>query len=164
MSLSTMLLISQTSLTGYLALWLTLGVRDNLLHPAMNGAFAAQVLALERIREAYPDDFRLIQHRRITNPTVHRLVFGLIVVCEVIVCLLLWAGAMYLGLALLGWADPIDARVMALAGSLGFTSIWSGFLIAGNHFAYWYCHEWAQNAHFQLALIGIGAMVLMGLG
>lgn len=164
MSLTSMLLVAQACLTGTLALWLSFGVRDNLLHPAMNGAFTAQVLALERMRTAYPDDFRLVQHRRVTNPAMQRLLFRFIVACEVLVCLLLWIATIWMGLAVAGLADATEARAVALAGALGFTSIWSGFLIAGNHFAYWYCHEWAQNTHFQLALMGIGAMVLLATG
>jgi predicted small integral membrane protein len=164
MSLPTMLLFAQTGLTGILALWLSFGVRDNLLHPAMNGTFTAQVLALERMSTAYPDDFRLVQHRRITNPAVQRLLFRFIVACEVAVCLLLWSATIWMALSVAGRADPVEARTVALAGALGFTGIWSGFLIAGNHFAYWYCHEWAQNTHFQLALMGIGAMVLLATG
>jgi predicted small integral membrane protein len=164
MSLPTMLLVAQTCLTGYLALWLSFGVRDNLVHPAMNGTFTAQVLALERMRAAYPDDYRAIEHRRITTAWVQRLLFRFIVTCEVLVCLLLWGATVWMGLAVIGRADPVEARTAALAASLGFTSIWSGFLIAGNHFAYWYCHEWAQNTHFQLALMGIGAILLLAIG
>ena len=164
MSLPTMLLIAQTCLTAYLALWLTFGVRDNLVHPSMNATFTAQVLALKRMSEAYPEDFRVIQHRRITDQGMQRALFRFIVLAEVLVCLALWIGTVWMALAVIGWAGPSQARAAALAGALGFTSIWSGFLVAGNHFAYWYCHEWAQNTHFQLALMGIGAMVLLASG
>ena len=71
--------------------------------------------------------------------------------------------AIWMVLALCGLADLEQARIAALAGALGFTSIWSGFLIAGNHFAYWFCHQWAQSTHFQLVLWGIGTMVLLAI-
>ena len=43
-SLETMIFVAQTGATGFLTLWLTLGLRDNLLYPSMNGEFCAQVL------------------------------------------------------------------------------------------------------------------------
>ena len=63
-----------------------------------------------------------------------------------------------------GLEDPEAARVVALLGVLGFTLIWSAFLVFGNWFLIWMCHEWAQSNHFQLLLWGIGTMLLLILG
>lgn len=162
--METMILLGQTCLVGYLAAWLFLGVRDNVLHPTMNGAFTAEVLGLDRLREGFPEAYARIAHRRVTDPVLRRLAFRFIVACEVLVCALLWVGTAWMALALVGAADPQAARPVALAGALGFTSLWAGFLIVGNHFAYWFCHEWAQNTHFQMVLWGIGTMVFLVLG
>ena len=159
--METMVIVAQTCLTAYLAAWLLLGVRDNILHPSMNGLFTTEVMELTRLREAYPEAYALIEGRRVTNRPLHRSAFVFIVVCEVLVCLLLWGAVVWMALALFGVADLQQARVAALAGALGFTSIWSGFLIVGNHFAYWYCHEWAQNTHFQMVLWGIATMIFL---
>ncbi len=159
--METMIAVAQTCLTAYLGAWLLLGVRDNIAHPSMNGMFTAEVLDLARLREAYPEAYALIERRRITSPMLQRAAFVFIVCCEVLTCVLLWGAALWMALALFGLADLERARIAALAGALGFTSIWSGFLIVGNHFAYWYCHEWAQNTHFQMVLWGIGTMVFL---
>ena len=159
--METMIAIAQTCLTAYLGAWLLLGVRDNIVHPSMNAAGTTEVLELKRLREAYPEDYALIEGRRVTRPALQRAAFVFIVCCEVLVCLVLWGATVWMVLAVCGLADLEQARIAALAGALGFTSIWSGFLIVGNHFAYWYCHQWAQNTHFQMVLWGIGTMVLL---
>ena len=162
--METMIVLAQTCLTAYLAAWLLLGIRDNIVHPSMNGAFTAEVLELTRLRETYPADYALVQNRRVTSPGRQRAAFLFIVTCETLACLVLWVAAGWMALALLGLADLGPARTAALAGALAFTSVWAGFLIAGNHFAYWYCHEWAQNTHFQMVLWGIGTMIFLAAG
>lgn len=159
--METMVIVAQTCLTAYLGAWLLLGVRDNIAHPTMNGMFTTEVMELARLREAYPEAYTLIEGRRVSSRKLQRAAFVFIVACEVLVCALLWIAALWLALALIGVADPAQARVAALAGALGFTSIWSGFLIVGNHFAYWFCHEWAQNTHFQMVLWGIATMIFL---
>ena len=92
---------------------------------------------------------------------MHSYVFRLIVFAELVAAILLWIGVIWLALAAFGIAGAESARIAALIGILAFTSIWAGFLIVGNHFGYWYCHEWAQNTHFQLATWGTAAMILL---
>ncbi len=159
--METVVALAQTCLTTHLGIWLLLGVRDNIVHPSMNGTGTKEVLELKRLAEEYPAYYALIEGRRVTNRCVQRAIFVFIVCCEVLVCLLLWGAAIWMVLALCGRADPVEARIAALLGALGFTSIWSAFLIAGNHLAYWYCHQWSQNTHFQMVLWGIGTMVLL---
>ncbi len=161
--METMVAIAQTCLTAHLGAWLLLGVRDNIVHPSMNGTGTKEVLELTRLREEYPEDYRLIEGRRVTNHALQRAIFVFIVCFEVLVCLVLWGATLWMALALGGLADLEQARIAALVGTLGFTSIWSGFLIVGNHFAYWYCHQWSQNTHFQMVLWGIGTMVFLAI-
>ncbi len=159
--METMIALAQTCLTAYLGAWLLLGVRDNIAHPSMNAEGTTDVLELTRLKEAYPETYGLIEGRRVTSRTLQRAAFVFVVCCEVLVCLVLWGAAIWMVLAMCGLADPVQARTAALAGALGFTTVWTGFLIVGNHFAYWYCHQWAQNTHFQMTLWGIGTMVLL---
>ncbi len=159
--METMIAVAQTCLTAYLGAWLLLGVRDNITRPSMNAVGTTEVLELKRLKDAYPEDYALIEGRRVTSRTLQWAAFVFIVCCEVLVCIVLWGAAIWMVLAMSGLADLEQARIAALAGALGFTSIWSGFLIVGNHFAYWYCHQWAQNTHFQMTLWGIGTMVLL---
>ncbi|MEM8688655.1 MAG: DUF2165 family protein [Pseudomonadota bacterium] len=159
MDLATM--IAQMFVTACLAGWMSLGVKDNIQHPVMNRTFTTMVLEMERMAEMYPEHYALVAHRRITNPTLQTVLFRGIVLAELIASLLLWVGAGWLGLAILGTADAENARVAALVGTIAFTGVWASFLIGGNHFSYWYCHEWAQNNHFQLVLWGTATMVLL---
>ena len=162
--METMIFVAQTCLTAYLGAWLFFGLRDNIVHPAMNGAFTTEVMELARLKESYPEAYALIERRRVTDPGRQRAAFVFIVGCETLVCLVLWGAVVWMALALFGLADVESARIAALAGALGFTSLWSGFLVVGNHFAYWYCHEWAQSTHFQMVLWGIGTMVFLAVG
>ncbi len=162
--METMILLAQTCLTAYLAGWLLLGVRDNILNPSMNETFTAEVLELKRLREDFPEAYEQIERRRIASRGWQRAAFRFIVVFETLACLLLCVAVGWMALALFGLADPEAAKIAAMAGALAFTSLWSGFLVVGNHFGYWFCHEWAQNTHFQLALWGTGAMIFLALG
>lgn len=159
--METALLISQTGLTAILAAWLFLGVRDNILYPVLNLTFTAEVMQLTRMRDAFPDHYAMVAHRRVTNAKWHRAVFRLIVWSEIVVCLVLVAAVIWMSFACIGLADAQSARTAAMIGAFGFTSIWSAFLIGGNHFAYWYCHEGAQNTHFQMSIWGVGTMIFI---
>ncbi|MEM8793646.1 MAG: DUF2165 family protein [Pseudomonadota bacterium] len=155
------ILIAQTCLTAFLAAWLTVGVRDNIFHPQINEIFTSQVLGLARLEQDAPMDFALIQHRRVQSRNAQKALFWFIVWAELAVSVFMWVGVALMLLAIFGIADPDTAKAVALLGCLGFTSIWAGMLVAGNHFAYWYFHEWAQNTHFQLAYWGMGAMIFL---
>ncbi|MEM1198043.1 MAG: DUF2165 family protein [Pseudomonadota bacterium] len=154
-------LIAQMFVTACLAGWMSLGVKDNIQHPIMNRTFTTMVLEMERMAEMYPEHYALVAHRRITNPALQTALFRVIVLAELLASLLLWVGAGWLALAIFGMADVESARVAALVGVIAFTGVWASFLIGGNHFSYWYCHEWAQNNHFQLVVWGTATMVLL---
>ena len=103
-------LFAQTLVTACLAAWMTLAVKDNIRHPSMNLNFVALVLQMERLAELYPDDFKLIAHRRIVSPSAQRAIFRLIVFCEAVATVLLWVGAAWLACAIGGVAEPQTAR------------------------------------------------------
>jgi len=157
------LLFSQTCATAFLAGWLLTALKDNWLMPGLNGAIVRTVLRIEKIEADYPDAFLQLRHRRIESEAAHRLIFALIVLAEtgVLILLALGLGAM-IG-AHFGAVFAETARGLALLGATGFTAIWAGFLILGNHWVYWYCHEWGQNSHFQLLLWGLGTMIFLTL-
>ena len=157
------LITAQALATGLIAAWLTLGVRDNLLYPSVNETYTAEVLEMRRMRDAYPDAFAPVAHRAITNRRVQLLAFRAVVAAELAATLILWAGVIALLMALAGTASSDGARAVALAGAMAFTALWAGFLIVGNHFCYWFCHEGAQNTHYQMTLWGVGTMILLAL-
>lgn len=162
--METALTVAQTLGTGIIGAWLAIGVRDNILHPQMNEAYTAAVLEMTRMKEEYPEEYAQVAHRAITSRNLQKMAFRIVVTAELIATLVLFAGVTALLLALAGAGSLEVARSLAMTGAMLFTAIWAGFLIVGNHFCYWFCHEGAQNTHYQMTLWGLGTMILLGLG
>ena len=159
----TILLLAQSVSILSLAAWLTLGLRDNLLYPSLNGSITAEVMAMTRMEREFPAEFQQVAHRAIRNEKTQKLAFRFVLLAELATVILLWLGTTALVLSLFGAASPETARTLALPGALAFTAIWAGFLVVGNHFCYWYCHDGAQNTHYQMTLWGLGTMILLAL-
>ena len=87
-----MLLAAQALTTGLLASWLTLGVRDNILHPSVNETYTAEVLEMTRMKAEFPDEFAHVAHRAMTSRTLQQTAFRIIVGAELVATLVLWAG------------------------------------------------------------------------
>ena len=164
MAFETTILLSQAVCIFFLAAWLTTGVFENLAHSRLNSTFTAQVMAMTRMKEEYPEAFEDVAYRRVLNPNVQKIFFGLILLVEIVASTLLWIGFIALVMALLGDADVSVARSLAVLGVLAFISVWAGFLVGGNWFCYWFCHEAAQNTHYQMTLWGLGTLVLLTAG
>ncbi len=162
--METTLLAAQALCTGLIAAWLTLGVRDNILHPHVNGIYTAEVMEMTRMKAEYPEAFASVAHRAVTNRSIQQLAFRLIVGAELLTTLVLWAGAVGLLVGIAGTASIETARSIAMIGAMLFTAVWAGFLIVGNHFCYWFCHEGAQNTHYQMTLWGVGTLILLAMG
>lgn len=162
--METALLFAQMVTTGALAGWLTTGVRDNLLYPTLNETYTAEVLEITRMREEYPEAYEKVAHRAISSRSLQLWAFRLIVAAELTATVLLWIGTLALLLALPGAVESGTARTLAIIGVIAFVSVWSVFLIVGNHFCYWFGHEGAQNTHFQLTIWGVGTLILLAQG
>lgn len=160
----TALILCQTIALALPAAWLTIGVAENIRHPSLNGTITAQVMEMRRMRAEYPEDFARVAHRAVTVPRLQRLAFRVVVVAELVVVVALWAGVLGLAGALVGGLAVSGARALALIAATGFTAIWAGFLIGGNYFCYWYCHEGAQNTHYQMTLWGLGTAIFVAMG
>ncbi|MCR9126871.1 MAG: DUF2165 domain-containing protein [Rhodobacteraceae bacterium] len=156
-----MILIAQASSLALIAAWLATGVWDNLRHPSVNETYTAQVLSMARMAQEYPAEHAQVAHRAIHGRALQRLAFRIVVAAELVAALVLWAGVVALLMALAGTATPEIARTIALAGALLFTAVWGAFLVVGNYFSYWFCHEGAQNTHYQMTLWGMANMVLL---
>ena len=164
MTLETIILVAQTACVFFLAAWLTIGVLDNIFHSALNSTITAEVLDMTRMREEFPEAYEAVAHRRISNASVQKRLFVIIVVWEIVAAIALWLGFAAMLMAALGLAEPTTGRSLAVLGALLFTSIWAGFLMGGNWFCYWFCHEGAQNTHFQMTLWGVVTMILLVAG
>lgn len=154
-------LIAQTAAVLFPALWLTIGVLDNLRHPRINEEVTAAVLSMSRMAVEYPEAYAQVSHRRIKSRALQQFVFRLAVVWEALATLALWLAFGWLVAALTGSADREGARAAAILAVLLFTSIWAMFLIIGNYFSYWLCHEGAQHTHYQMLLWGLATVLLL---
>ncbi len=164
MTLGTIILVAQTACVFFMAAWLTIGVLDNVFHSALNSTITAEVLDMTRMREEFPEAYEAVAYRRISNVSVQKWLFVIIVVWEVVAAIALWSGLAAMVMAALGQVDPTTGRSLAVLGALSFTSIWVGFLVGGNWFCYWFCHEGAQNTHYQMTLWGIVTLIFLVVG
>ena len=161
MTLDLAILLAQTSMLFFLAGWLTTGALENLFKPKLNSTYTAEVLDMTRLREDFPEAYTEVSGRRIANPALQLFLFRLIVAWELLALIILWIGVVQMVLALFGTTDTETARAWAVLGAMFFTSVWAGFLVAGNWFCYWFGHEGAQNTHFQMTLWGMSVLIFL---
>lgn len=157
----TTILIAQTVSVAAIAAWLATGVYDNIRYPQNNELYTAQVMSMERMQEEYPDEYARVAHRAINNRHVQQLAFRTVVAAELAACAMLIAGVVGLVMALAGTASVETGRSIALIGATSFTAVWAGFLVVGNYFCYWFCHEGGQNTHYQMTLWGMANIILL---
>ena len=157
----TVVLIAQTVSVAAIAAWLGTGVYDNIRYPQNNELYTAQVMSMERMKEEYPDEYARVAHRAIDDRMVQQVAFRIVVVAELVACLMLIIGAVGLLMALVGTGSIEVGRSLALIGATLFTAVWAGFLVVGNYFCYWFCHEGGQNTHYQMTLWGMANIILL---
>ena len=157
----TIVLLAQIMSLAGIAGWLTTGFWDNLRYPENNETYTAQVLSMARMQEDFPAEYARVAHRAVTSRSLQQLAFRLVVAAEFAATVILWLGIGALVLALFGAADQETARALGLLGAAMFTAIWAGFLVVGNYFSYWFCHEGAQNTHYQMTLWGMANMIFL---
>ena len=154
----------ETPLVAAPGAWLALGAFENIRAPKANGAMVAEVLAMTRMKAEQPDYYALVSANRIESPRIHRFVFAAIVVVESVSAIVMLLGVLALAGAALGLWDAAVPRTVAVIGTLGFTMVWSGFLVGGQWVHYWAIHQDAQHTHFFLALWGVLTLgLLLGL-
>ncbi len=149
------------ALVAGLAVWMTLAVADNWVHPRMNEESVAVVVRMDFLAKDYPEDYAMIAHRRIDDPRTISLLFQVIRLAETLAAGVLILSTLLLGLAALGIVAPATATGVSVLSVAFFTSIWAGFLIGGNRYAYWYCHQWAQSNHFMFMYWGFFVLVVL---
>lgn len=159
--METLLLLVEAALVGALGIWMSLAVSDNWRHPKLNAEGVAMVVRFDLMAEQFPEDYSLISHRRIEDSgTIWRL-FQAIRAAETLAAAALLLAALLLVLAAVGVASVALATGAAIVGTAFFTLIWGGFIIGGNYFAYWYCHQWAQSNHFSFLYWGFFVLVIL---
>ena len=142
-------------------LWLVLGALENIRAPSANGNLVADVLSMKQMSVEFPDMFAALGRNRITSPRIHKAIFGAIVAFECFVAIVMIAGVIALFLAGTGIVPTDTARIVATLGMLGFSLIWSSFLVGGQWVHYWAGYKDAQLTHFIMMLWGIAVIVVL---
>ncbi|MGR3514357.1 MAG: DUF2165 family protein [Paracoccaceae bacterium] len=156
-----LLLLVDAVLVAGLGVWMVVAVADNWRHPKMNENAVAMVVRMDALCDEFPDDYAQVAYRRIENPRIIRLLFHTMRLAETIAAVtLITASALLIGAAL-GAVSATVATGLAIASSAFFVSIWAGFIIGGNYFAYWYCHQWAQSNHFMFMIWGFLVLIVL---
>lgn len=155
------LFLVEAALVGGLGLWMVVAVADNWRHPRMNEEAVAMVVRFDLMAQDYPEDFALVAHRRIADPGTIRRLFHAIRLAETAAAVALCLSALLLVLAAGGAVPGALATGAAIVSAAFFTLIWGGFIIGGNYFAYWYCHQWAQSNHFMLMFWGFFVLLVL---
>lgn len=156
-----LLLLVDAALVAGLGAWMTVAVADNWRYPKLNEEAVAMVVRFDLMAEQFPDDFAALAHRKIDDPRVIGLLFRAMRMAETIAAVLLLLASLWLLGAALGLTDALAAKALAVIGSAFFVSIWAGFIIGGNYFAYWYCHQWAQSNHFMVMYWGLFVLLIL---
>ena len=155
------LLLVEAALVAGLGTWMAVAVADNWRHPRLNEEAVGTVVRLDLMARDYPEDFALIAHRRIDAPRTIRRLFQAIRLAETAAAAMLFGSVLLLVLAAGGIVPAASATAAAIVSAAFFTLIWAGFLIGGNYFAYWYCHQWAQSNHFMLLYWGFFVLIVL---
>jgi hypothetical protein len=154
-------LLAQAALVLLLGLWLLLGWIENLRHPRANRDLIGEILSMRRVKQHYPAIYAELGGNRIEGPTTHRLLFGLIVFAEIVISLVLLAGAVLLAMAAFGSWDREAALTVAVLGVVGFTLLWGGLLVGGQWLHIWAGAEGLQQTFFFLTLWGVGTLAVL---
>jgi hypothetical protein len=159
--MAAVLFLVEAALVAGLGLWMAVAVADNWRHPRMNEEAVAMVVRFDLMAQDYPEDFALVAHRRIEDPAMIRRLFHAIRLAETAAAVALFLSALLLVLAAGGAVPGVLATGAAIVSAAVFTLIWGGFIIGGNYFAYWYCHQWAQSNHFMLMYWGFFVLLVL---
>ncbi|SFM77735.1 DUF2165 family protein [Methylobacterium pseudosasicola] len=152
--------LSKIVIVAGVALTCALAVLDNIVNPSENYSFVQHVLSMDTIESGAP-----ILNRAITNPTLQKAAFAVIVTGEALTALLLWLSVILMLARLRAPATRfVQAKAFAIAGvSIGFLVWQAGFLgIGGEWFAMWMSKTWnGQEAAFRFTMIVLGALIYL---
>jgi len=153
-------LLSKVVLVGGLAVWLSIVALNNARNFAGGAASIGLMMSMRLFEDPPAIDSPLLS-RRVTSPSWHKAVFGLVLGIEVLVALALWAASLMLLGTLNGSVDSADAANtvnFALAGFLAlvFVMIWGGAW-----FVYYVKQEGAQITHFVLLCVALAALIIV---
>lgn len=149
--------VSKVLLTWAVALFASLVVFNNLADYDSNYTFVRHVLTMDT---TFPDNRAM--WRAIDSPSLHQVLYWLIILVEVVIAALCWLGGCRL---LRSIHDPGRfgrAKNVAIAGlTLGVILWFTGFMtVGGEWFLMWQSEMWnGQDAAFRL-VVSLGIVLL----
>ena len=151
--------LCKTALVAAVAFFFTLVAYGNLADYGSNWQLVQHVLSMDT---TFPDS--TLRWRAITDPSLQRLAYLLIIATEIVVALILWFGTLRL-LANLSRPDFSAATTTAVGGlTLGFLLYSVGFVsVGGEWFAMLQSEIWngQQKAFEFLTMIGVVLVILL---
>ena len=160
----TMVLIrlAKVTMIGSLAAYAFIVAYDNVVDYGSNYQFVRHVLSMDT---TFPGN--ALMHRAITNVSVWRVGYALIMAMVGLTALLLALGAVMLLGRLRAPADVFNrSKVWAVAGlTVGFALWFFGFMvIAGEYFAMWQSKEWnGQETAFRITTEILAVLIFVSL-
>jgi len=161
---STMVLIriAKVMMIGSLAAYALIVAYDNIVDYGSNYQFVRHVLSMDA---TFPGN--ALMYRAITNESIWRAAYALIIVMEGLTAVLLGLGAVILLRRLNAPAEVFNrSKVWAVAGlTIGFALWFFGFMvIAGEYFAMWQSKEWnGQEAAFRITTVILTVLIFVSL-
>jgi predicted small integral membrane protein len=147
---------------GSLAAYAFIVAYDNVVDYDSNYEFVRHVLSMDT---TFPGN--ALMHRAITNESVWRVAYALIIAMEGLTALLLALGAAMLLGRLRAPAKVFNhSKVWAVAGlTIGFALWFLGFMVvAGEYFAMWQSKVWnGQEAAFRITTVILAVLIFVSL-
>jgi len=162
--MGTMVLIrlAKVTMVGSLAAYAFIVAYNNVVDYGSNYQFVRHVLSMDT---TFPDN--ALMHRSITNESIWRVAYALIMAMEGLTAFLLALGAVMLLARLRAPAEVFNrSKVWAVAGlTVGFALWFFGFMvIAGEYFAMWQSKEWnGQQAAFRITTEILAVLIFVSL-
>ena len=154
--------IAKITMIAALAAYALIVAYDNIVDYGSNYEFVSHVLSMDTTFEG-----NQLKHRAISNETMWRAAYVMIIAVEGLTGLLLGLGALALVRRLRAPADIFNkAKVWSVAGLVvGFGLWFGGFLvIAGEYFAMWQSKVWnGQEAAFRITAVILGVLIYVSL-
>ena len=154
--------LAKVTMIGSLAAYAFIVAYDNVVDYGSNYQFVRHVLSMDT---TYRSD--ALMHRAITDESIWRVAYALIIATVGLTALLLALGAVMLLGRLRAPAKVFNrSKVWAVAGlTVGFALWFLGFMVvAGEYFAMWQSKEWnGQGAAFRITTVILGVLIFVSL-
>jgi len=159
--MATVMLLVEAALVAALGTWMAVAVYDNWRHAKLNLEAVAMVMRFDIMERDYPEDYKIVAHRKVTNDRLISVSFQVIRLAETLAAIVLLVAAFGLLGAAFGTFGAEAATIFAIVACAFFTLIWAGFIIGGNYFHYYYCHQWGQSNHFMFMYWGFFVLLIL---